>query len=53
MENYKVFPALVFFVLPWDEGERGSYGVVENRNSSPVNLIESDENGCEIDLYYK
>ena len=55
VENTKLllFPALVFFVLPWDQGEHDSYSVVENRNSSPVNLIESDENGCEVDFYNK
>ena len=40
-------------MLPWDQGEHDSNSVVENRNSSPVNLIESDENGCEVDFYNK
>ena len=25
-------------VLPWDQGEHDSYGVVENRNSDPVDI---------------
>ena len=53
IQSYYFFPALVFFLLPWDQGEHDSYSVVENRNSSPVNLIESDENGCEVDFYNK
>ena len=33
---------LYYFIsefAPWDQGEHDSYGVVENSNSKPVNLI--------------